>query len=417
MTDHVGGRAVAQERVVVTGIGVVSAIGRGVDEFTEALRTGRSGAATITSFDTEGFAHGRGCEVPEGAVARRPDDEAGRAAQFAVDAAGLALRDADLVTEDLRGSRTTIAIGTTDGESQDLDRLSASWAATGDGADFDRTLARRATPARLSSAVAQEFGLRDVDPITIATACSAGNYAIGYAYDAIRFGEARWGLAGGADALCRKTFTGFYRLGTIAPDVCRPFDADRQGILTGEGAAVLVLESLSAARARGARIYAEVLGYGLSCDAVHPVAPDSEGVARCIAKTLDNAGVDPGEVDLISAHGTGTRANDIAECAALGQVYGQQIPRTVSIKSMLGHAMGAASALGAAACAVALEGGFIPPTINHRVTDEECPIDCVPNESVDADLRVVQNNGLAFGGNNAIVMFAASPGPVPQNAH
>ncbi|WP_203935344.1 beta-ketoacyl-[acyl-carrier-protein] synthase family protein, partial [Virgisporangium ochraceum] len=252
---------------------------------------------------------------------------------------------------------------------------------------------------------AQELGLSDVEAVTIPTACAAGNYAIGYGFDAVRSGEVDFALCGGADAMCRKTFAGFYRLGTIAPDLVRPFDADRKGILTGEGAGVLVLESLGSALARGARIYAEVLGYGLNCDAYHQVAPNQTSVARCMELALDNAGVKPQEVDLISAHGTGTRANDVTESRAIREVFGDDAPRTVSLKSMLGHTMGAASALAAIGCALAIGQGFIPPTINHRDTDPECDIDCVPNHAVDADLRVVQNNGLAFGGNNAVVIL------------
>jgi 3-oxoacyl-[acyl-carrier-protein] synthase II len=219
--------------------------------------------------------------------------------------------------------------------------------------------------------------------------------------------------------MCRKTFTGFYRIGTIAPDQCRPFDADRKGILTGEGAGVLVLETLESALTRGARIYAEVLGYGLNCDAYHQVAPKEDSVARCMELALADAGIRPHEVDLISAHGTGTKANDITETGAIRRVYGPAPPRTVSLKSMLGHTMGAASALAAIGCSLAITHGFIPPTINHRRTDPECEIDCVPNYAVDANLRVVQNNGLAFGGNNAVVILGkfleSTPRPVADD--
>jgi 3-oxoacyl-[acyl-carrier-protein] synthase II len=210
--------------------------------------------------------------------------------------------------------------------------------------------------------------------------------------------------------MCRTTFTGFYRLRSIAPDCPRPFDADRQGILTGEGAGMLLLEDLASALARGARIYAEVLGYGLDCDARHQVAPDQAGVARCMRLALADAGLRPSDVDLISAHGTGTRANDVTEVGAIREVFGERPPRTVSMKSMLGHTMGAATALAAIGSALAITGGFIPPTINHRRTDPECPIDCVPNVAVPADLRVVQNNGLAFGGNNAVLMLGRFDG-------
>ncbi|OKJ19557.1 3-oxoacyl-ACP synthase [Streptomyces sp. CB00316] len=398
----------AASRVVLTGFGVFSSIGVGADEFAEGLRAGRSGAKPITVFDTEGFAHANGCEIdgsePERWIHRLPVETLGRATKFSVAAARMAVEASGIDLETLRAQRGMISIGTTDGESYDLDHLVETEISSGPAA-MDPTVARRISPNRLSIAAAQELGLSNVDAVTIATACSAGNYAIGQGFDAIRSGAVDYALCGGADAMCRKTFTGFYRLGTIAPDVCRPFDSDRKGILTGEGAGVLMLESLASAQARGARIYAEVLGYGMNCDAYHQVAPNQASVARCMEIALENAGVKAQEVDLVSAHGTGTKANDVTESRAIHDVYGDTPPRTVSLKSMLGHTMGAASALAAIACALSAYHGFIPPTINHRETDPECEIDCVPNHSVEADLRIVQNNGLAFGGNNAIVIL------------
>jgi 3-oxoacyl-[acyl-carrier-protein] synthase II len=395
-------------RVVVTGCGVISSIGTGVDEFGAALRAGRSNVAPITRFSTEGYPHVNGCEVPgfePGRWLRHTDaDELGRASQFATAAARLAVEDAGMTARSLESGRCLISIGTTDGEVHDLDQLVAQEIADGPAA-MDPALARRSATSRLSTAIARELGLTDVETATIATACSAGNYAIGNGFDAIRLGDADFALCGGADAVCRKTFTLFSRLRSIAEDYCRPFDKDRTGILTGEGAGVLMLESLDSALARGARIYAEVLGYGLSCDAHHPVAPHQPGLTRCMDLALRDAGVKPSEVDLISAHGTGTRANDQIETAAIRDLYGEDLPRVVSMKSMLGHSMGAASALAAIGCAVAITEGFIPPTINHVETDPECAIDCVPNESVAADLRIVQNNGWAFGGNNAVLVL------------
>ncbi|MFF5205880.1 beta-ketoacyl-[acyl-carrier-protein] synthase family protein [Streptosporangium sp. NPDC000396] len=402
------GRPSRPHRVVLTGFGVVSSIGIGATEFTEGLRSGRSGASPITVFDTDGFEYANGCEAvdfkPELWIHNLAMEELGRAGKFSVAAARMAVENAGLDEESLRAKRGMISIGTTDGESHDLDRLVETEINAGPE-KMDPVIARRASAGRLSSAIVEELGLSDVEASTIATACSAGNYAIGYGFDAVSSGEVDFALCGGADAMCRKTFTGFYRLGTIAPDVCRPFDKDRKGILTGEGAGVLVLETLDSALARGAHIYAEVLGYGLNCDAYHQVAPNQSSVARCMQLALDNAGVSPDQVDLISAHGTGTKANDVTETRAIREVYGDEPPRTISLKSMLGHTMGAASALGAIACALAIEHGFIPPTINHRETDPDCQIDCVPNQSVAADLRIVQNNGLAFGGNNAIVVL------------
>lgn len=397
------------ERVVLTGFGVVSSIGIGVGEFGAGLRAGRSGVSPITAFDTTGFAHTNGCGVPdfepERWISTLPLDSLGPASRFSVAAARMAVEDAGVDPADLRDRRGLVSVGTTDGESHDLDRLVATELAHGIAA-MDPTVAARLRAGRLSTAIARELRLTDVEAVTIPTACAAGNYAIGYGYDAVRSGDVEFALCGGADAMCRKTFAGFYRLGTIAPDCCRPFDVDRKGILTGEGAGMLMLESLESARRRGARVYAEVLGYGLNCDAVHPVAPDEGSVARVMRLALADAGVDPGEVDLISAHGTGTRANDITEARAIRQVFGDRPPRTVSVKSMLGHTMGAASALATIACALAIVHRFIPPTINHGVTDPECDVDCVPNVPVEADLRVVQNNAMAFGGNNAVSVLA-----------
>ncbi len=389
-------------RVAVTGLGVVSSIGTGIAEYTAGLRAGRSGARPISVFDTEGFAHAVGCEVtgfePERWITAQPVADLGRAARFSVAAARMAVDDAGL---DLTG-RGMVCVGTTDGGGDAGERIAEHVVR---GEDVPAALPRRVPAASIPVAVARELGLSDVDVSTVATACAAGNYALGNGFDAVASCDADFALCGGADAMCRMTFTGFYRLGAVDPERCRPFDVHRRGILTGEGAGVLVLEPLDRAVARGARIYAEVLGYGLNCDAAHPVAPDRDSVAACMRLALDDAGVTPGQVDLISAHGTGTKANDTTECGAIHDVFGPTPPRTVSVKSMLGHTMGAASALSAVACAVAIRDGFIPPTINHAETDPACAIDCVPNAAVDADLRVVQNNALAFGGNNSVVLF------------
>lgn len=394
-------------RVVITGMGVVSSIGTGIEQFAASLRAGRDGAQQITAFDTDGYEHSLGCEVtdfdPAHWIATLDPEDLGRASQFSVAAAVMAVRDAGL-DGDIAQRQVLVSIGTTDGESRDLDGLVGTWVDQGPEAMSGRNV-RRTPAGRLSSSIAHELKLRRAEAVTIPTACAAGNYAIGYGYDAVLAGEAELALCGGADALCRKTFTGFYRLGTIAPERCQPFDVDRKGILTGEGAGVLVLERLDRALARGAHIYAEVLGYGLNCDAHHQVAPNQDSVARCMELALANAGVKPEEVDLVSAHGTGTRANDVTESSAIRKVYGDHRPRVISMKSMLGHSMGAASALAAIGCAIAIERGFIPPTINHEKTDPECDVDCVPNVAEEASLDIVQNNGLAFGGNNAVVVL------------
>jgi 3-oxoacyl-[acyl-carrier-protein] synthase II len=394
-------------RVVITGLGTVTSIGLGAPAFLAGLKSGRSGVKPITAFDTAGFAHALACEVadfePGEWIHHIDPGELGRATQFSVAAANMAVADAGLSARDLRERRVLVSVGTTDAESRDLDTLIAHQITEGPE-QMSPGLARRAQAGRLSGGIVRELGLVDVEALTIPTACAAGNYAIGSGFDAIRHGEVEAALCGGADAVCRKTFTGFYRLGTIAPEVCQPFDVDRKGILTGEGAGILLLESLDSALARGARIYAEVLGYGLNCDAHHPVAPDQDSLARCMEIAHRNAGVEQDDIDFISAHGTGTRANDVTEAGAIRQVFDAP-PPTISIKSMIGHSMGAASALAAAACALAITEGFIPPTVNHRETDPECGLDCVPNEAREAELNVVQNNALAFAGNNAVLIL------------
>jgi 3-oxoacyl-[acyl-carrier-protein] synthase II len=395
-------------RVVITGLGVVSSIGIGVDAFLSGLREGRSGVKPITAFDTNGFAYANACEItdfdPAELIEETDPDRLGRASQLSVAAARMAVQDAHLPLDQLRARRALVSVGTTNGESRDFDDIT--------GVEVDRgfphvdpAVSRRVGAGRLSSSIVRELGLLDVEAVTIPTACAAGNYAIGYGFDAIRSGDVDVALSGGADALCRKTFAGFYRLGTIAPDVCQPFDINRKGILTGEGAGILLMESLESAVARGARVYAEVLGYGLNCDAYHPVAPDRDSIVRCIELAHRDAGIRPSDVDYVSAHGTGTKANDVTEAAAIRKVFGEKPPSTISIKAMIGHTMGAASALASAACALALTHSFIPPTINHVQTDPECDLDCVPNTARPADLRVVQNNALAFGGNNAVLIL------------
>jgi 3-oxoacyl-[acyl-carrier-protein] synthase II len=395
-------------RVVVTGVGPVSSIGIGKAAFLNGLRTGQSGASPISSFDVSGFEHSLGCEVIDfdaGDFLQLPVGEFGRASQFAAVAARMAVEDAEYPIADLETLRTLVCVGTTDGESRDLDELVQAEVSSG-WESLDRDVVSRVATSRIAAAVAKELRLEDAEVTMLPTACSAGNYAIGYGLDAVRSGEVKVALCGGADALCRKTFAGFYRLGTIAPDRCQPFDVNRKGILTGEGAGMLLLESLESAARRGAKIYAEVLGYGLNCDADHPVAPNAASIARCIRLAHIDANVAPADIDLISAHGTGTRANDVTECRAIREIFGNNPPPTVSIKSMIGHAMGAASALAAVACALAISEGFIPPTINHVEMDPECGVDCVPNRAAVAKLRVVQNNGLAFGGNNAVVILS-----------
>ncbi|MFF4794819.1 beta-ketoacyl-[acyl-carrier-protein] synthase family protein [Streptomyces sp. NPDC001276] len=395
-------------RVVITGLGPISSIGIGVKAFGLALRAGTSGISPISSFDSSGFPHFMAGEVadfdPRALLHTISPFEWGRSSLFAAAAARLAVEDAGLDEETLADAAAGSSIGTTSGESQVIEALTAEWV---DGGLSGVTPAHAAQvpAARLATAVNQELGLTG-EAVTLSTACSASNYALGYAYDQIVTGDADYMIAGGADSVCRWAHAGFYRLGALTEKVCSPFDKDRSGILTGEGGAALFLETLESATARGAHIYAEVLGYGLNCDANHMVAPDPVSIAECMRRAHRNAGISPADVDYICAHGTGTPANDAMEAQAVVEVFGDRPPPISSIKSMLGHTMGAASGFGAIASALAIDEGFLPPTTNYNAPDPELPaIDPVPNESRPAHPKVVQNNGFAFGGNNAITIL------------
>lgn len=397
------------ERIVVTGLGVVSSIGCTREEFEQGLLEGKSGMAIATQFNTTGFGEVKACEIknfdPASYIRNSDVETLGRSSQFSIAVARMALEDAGLDEAALRGQYVPVTIGTTDGESQPLDDLARIWA-NGQLDDAPAALFEKSAAAQLSNAVSREFGLCGPSR-TISTACSAGNYAIGNARDILQSGAAKIALCGGSDSVCRKTYSGFSRLGTIAPEKCQPFDLNRMGILTGEGAGMLVLETLSSARERGATIYAELLGYGLSCDADHMVSPNMNSVARCIRIALDDAKVNPADVDYVCAHGTGTSANDTVESGAIKTVFSEKLPAVSSIKSMVGHSMGAASAIAAIACILAIRNGFLPPTINHETPDPDCVPDCVPNTARRQTVRIAQNNGFAFGGNNAITVYGA----------
>jgi 3-oxoacyl-[acyl-carrier-protein] synthase II len=397
----------SSKRVVVTGIGVISNIGIGRHAFARALRAGKCVVTPIQAFDTQGYPYAHATEVQDLGDLQDAYDclsaHIGRSSVFAVLASREAIADAQLTPDQLQTALTGVVLGSTNGESQVIDRIVRRWMANG-AQSVPQTDWANAPAHRIAMAIAREFDLPG-EAMVVATACAAGNYAIGNALDVIQAEEAEVMICGGVDSVCRKTYSGFFRIGAITPDVCRPFDAGRRGILTGEGAAVLVLESLNHARARGARIYAEVLGYATNCDANHMVAPHQGSIANCIRLAHDRAGVRPSDIDFISAHGTGTRTNDVVEVGAIREVFGAEPPPTISIKSMIGHTMGAASAMGAIACVVAMQDEFIPPTVNFREADPQCEIDCVPNVARPGQIDIAENHGFAFGGNNAILIL------------
>ena len=398
------------KRVVITGLGVISSIGIGWQEFWSNLLKGTSGISPVTAFDTTNqFTHNGG-EVksfkPEEFIDTDKIDSLSRASQMALAAAKLAARDAKLSAQDILKATCGTCIGTNIGSIQSVEKVD-EFIVNERRDGIKETLIRQIPTNTTSSVIAQEFNLRGTN-LMFSTACSAGNYAIGYGFDLIKMGRAQLVFAGGSDALSKVAFTGFNQFSAVAPVKCQPFDKNRKGMMVAEGAGVLVLESLENALKRDASIIAEVLGYGLSCDAYHMTTASVEGITNCMKKALHQAGLKPSDIDYISAHGTGTQTNDKNESAAIKEVFGQRynkIPIS-SIKSMIGHTMGAASALEAITCALTVQNNLLAPTINFETSDPECDIDCVPNQARKHTARLVLNNSYAFGGNNACLVIS-----------
>lgn len=397
-------------RVVITGIGLVTPIGFGLSEVWNNLLEGRSGIDEVGSFDTSGYRVHRGGEV----IDFRADDfvnkqsgAMGRASQMAVAAGRLAIADAGLSFDSIAPHRAGVCMGTTSGEPQLIEQFNDLM--VNDQSDLVAGEFMNLYPCHvIAGHVAKEFGLHGVNMV-LPAACAAGNHALAHALDTLRWDRSDVMLVGGADAFSRIPYTGFARLGAIAPQKCQPFDLNRKGMIPAEGAAVLVCEPLENAVRRAARIYAEIAGYGMTCDAYHMTAahPEGEGAARAMRQALRRSRINVDEVDYISAHGTGTKTSDRLETIAVKRVFkehAQQIPIS-SIKSMLGHTMGAASAIEAATCAMAISTGVIPPTINWETRDPECDLDYVPNEAREVSVRVAMNNAYAFGGNNASLIL------------
>jgi 3-oxoacyl-[acyl-carrier-protein] synthase II len=399
-------------RVVITGIGLLTPIGTGKDVFWKALIGGGCGIRPVASFDTSAFPVHLGGEVqdfdPVKYLKRRSPESMGRGSQLSIAAARMAIEDSGINLSDYDRHRVGVSMGTTSGEPQIVEQYNDIRKSQGLDA-MPKDLAPKYPCHVIPGNIAVELELHG-PCLMIPTACAAGNYAIGYGYDMIRTGRTDLMVAGGADPFSRITYMGFARLGAIAPERCQPFDKNRQGMVPGEGAAVMVLEPMEAAKARGAHIYAEVLGYGVSCDSHHMTAahPQGDGAMRAMAMALKGSGITIDDVDYISAHGTGTPTNDRVESLAVRRLFGtraDKVPMS-SIKSMLGHCMGAASAIEAVACALAVHTGVVPPTINYETPDPDCDLDYVPNQARRIDPRIVLNNAYAFGGNNASLCIA-----------
>ncbi|MEW6052983.1 MAG: beta-ketoacyl-[acyl-carrier-protein] synthase family protein [Nitrospirota bacterium] len=395
------------KRVVITGLGVISSIGIGWEDFWESLLNGKSGISPVSSFDTSNhFTHNGGEVKLFDPLNFLPVEDLifhSRASQLAIAASLLAIQDSRLPQHEIPLARFGTCIGITSGSIQVIEHINDKVIRN---EDIEQNLICQLPVHSTPAAIAKHLHLGSGNYI-FSTACAAGNYAIGYGFDLISLNRLDMVLAGASDPFSRISFTGFNQFSAVAPEKCQPFDKNRKGMMVAEGAGILVLEALEHALERNATIYAEILGYGLSCDASHMTQPSVEGVAMCMTKALQNAGIQKEDVDYISAHGTGTPANDKTECAAIKEVFGDRylhIPVS-SIKSMLGHTMGAASSLEAIACALAVKNNIIPPTINFETADPECDIDCVPNDSRECEVNFALNNSYAFGGNNACLVL------------
>ncbi|MFH1380697.1 MAG: beta-ketoacyl-[acyl-carrier-protein] synthase family protein, partial [Candidatus Omnitrophota bacterium] len=384
-------------------------IGTGKSAFWESLLAGKSGIGEVERFDVSKFPLKRAGEIknfkPETFMPQKFSNSIGRASQLAVAAAKLAIEDAKLNPKELN-KNTGVILGTTMGEIPSLELIDRFWVGMGEKDVYESHVAKYPVN-NLSDNVSRFFGLTGKNYV-IPTACAAGNYSIGFAFDLIRTGKSDVVLAGGTDPLSRIAFTGFSRLFAMAPEKCQPFDKNRKGMMIGEGAGILVIESLESAKKRNASVYAEILGYGLSCDAFNMTIPSEKGISKVIEKAIKNSRIKKEDVDYISAHGTGTGPNDKTETSAIKNVFGDSVKNIslTSIKSMLGHTMGAASALEAITCALIIENNIIPPTINYETPDPECDIDCVPNKAREKEVNVALNDSFAFGGNNACLVLS-----------
>ena len=406
-------------RVVITGIGVVCPVGNTVDDAWNNLIAGRSGIGQITQFDASDLKTQFAGEVkefdPDEVFGRRESRRMDRFTQFALAATQEALNHAQLTVDPDNAHRYGAVtgsgiggIGTLMAEAEKaLENGSMQWVSP--------HLVPMMLPDTAPGKIAIEFGLRGPN-MSIATACASGTNAVGEAAAIIRRGIADVMVTGGAEAgIVKMCIAGFSNMGALSQrndnpqGASRPFDRDRDGFVAGEGSAILILESEEHARARGATIYAELLGYGASADAYHITAPDENGKGAIIAMTgaLADAGVEPEDVDYLNAHGTSTELNDRAETLAVKKVFGEAAYNLAisSTKSMTGHLLGAAGALEAAICVKAISESCLPPTINYETPDPELDLDYTPNTARSLEVNIAMSNSFGFGGHNACLVI------------
>ena len=400
-------------RVAITGVGLVTALGATREESWRRMLAGDCGIRATRVFDTAGYRSRVAAEVDMAAVdaSATPLERRrrSRSDRIGVRAATEALADAGVLDGGVDRSRVGVFLGAGTADLLRNEDFYRTWITAG----LSRT--RRSDvwnhfPSTPVDVIAQQFGLEGPRACVVA-ACSSSTIAIGRGVEAIRSGRADAVLAGGTDALSRLTYSGFnlLRLMDVAP--CRPFDRSRAGMNIGEGAGMLVLEDLDGARRRGATIYAELAGHSLACEAYHPTAPEPEGkpIAAVVRLALDDAGINVDEVQHINAHGTATPQNDTAEARGFRRVFGERVGRipVTSIKSMIGHCLGAAGAVEAAALALTIARGAIPPTIHHEETDGDCAVDVVANEAREHPVRCAVSTSLGFGGNDSAIVMTA----------
>ena len=410
----------AMNQVVVTGMGVLTSVGTGVDNYWEGLLAGKSGITAVSRFDCSDIASKVASEIkdfnPEDYMdpkeARRND----RYAQLALAASHHALKDAGLSRDDLIPERTGVIVGSGIGGMETIEKQMTTLIDRGP---------RRVSPFMIPSLIANiAGGIIAIDMgangpnFSPVSACASGSHAIGEAFEMIRRGVADMIFAGGSEAaVTRIGFAGFSSMKAMSTKfnddpsrASRPFDKNRDGFVMGEGAGVLVLETLESAQKRGARIYAEIIGYSATCDAFHVTTPDGESKAltNCMNLAIKQARISHDSVNYVNAHGTSTPYNDRSETVALKNVFGEHAKNGLMIsstKSMTGHLLGAAGAIEAAAVCKSIEGNIVPPTINYDDPDPDCDLDYVPNESREVPVQVAMSNNSGFGGHNASLVF------------
>jgi len=404
----------APRRVAITGLGIISPLGLDVPASWASLSAGRPAIGPITSTDTSTLRFKNGAEVrgydPLKYFAGGKDAHLDRFAQFSLIAAREALQDSGVeLNPDLR-ERSAIVCGSSVGGQSTIEAGFEDLWVQGRGRVHPLTIAKTMANAGASH-IAMELGLSG-PTYTVSTACSSANHAIGQAFRLVRDGYADLAMTGGAEAVFTVgILKAWEAMRVVAPDTCRPFSKDRRGLILGEGGAMMVLEPMDVAKARGAKIYAEICGFGMTADAHHLTQPTVQGPARAMRGALKEAGLAPQDVGYINAHGTGTSGNDPVESSAIRDVFGAHADKigVSSTKSMHGHALGAAGALEAIATILALHHGILPPTANYNEPDPECDLDYIPNKARPLRVEAALSNSFAFGGLNAVIAFRAFP--------